>query len=32
MVFFLLYAGRMLRKGPDLSLVPPAAGKGGRDG
>jgi cytochrome d ubiquinol oxidase subunit I len=28
-VFFLLYAGRLLKKGPDLSLVPPAARKGG---
>ncbi len=25
-VFFLVYAGRMLRKGPDLSLVPPGEG------
>ena len=25
-VFFLIYAGRMLRKGPDLSLVPPGGG------
>jgi len=31
-VFFLLYAGRMLKKGPELSLVPPAAGRGRRHG
>ena len=33
-VFFLIYVGRMLRKGPDLSLEPPkiAAGRKGRAG
>jgi cytochrome d ubiquinol oxidase subunit I len=29
-VFFILYAGRMLRKGPDLSLEPPRRGRGGK--
>ncbi|MGO9412975.1 MAG: hypothetical protein ACLQCB_19780 [Spirochaetia bacterium] len=27
-VFFLIYAARMLRKGPDLSLVPPGLKEG----